>query len=192
MNRDINATHALAVDPRADARDRAGRAIWTSRSSRAGDTAAQHRRARTLVELPGDVHFPWVGPQDDDPRPGRAVRRRARRARRRSSTASLATVVFTDIVGSTETAAELGDRALEGAPRGAPSPGARAARAVPRRRGRHRRRRLPRDVRRPGTRRAMRALDRRRGRAARARGPRRRPHRARSRRSTARSAAWRS
>ena len=60
------------------------------------------------VELPGDDHLPWVGDQDamldeieefvtgvrHGPEPDRV----------------LATVLFTDLVGSTELAAELGDR----------------------------------------------------------------------------------
>jgi pimeloyl-ACP methyl ester carboxylesterase len=62
-----------------------------------------------LVELPGDAHLPWVGDQDavldeieefltgvrHGPEPDRV----------------LATVLFTDVVGSTERAADLGDRA---------------------------------------------------------------------------------
>jgi len=61
-----------------------------------------------LVELPGDSHFFWI----EDPTPmideieefvtGHRETARPERA--------LATVVFTDIVGSTERAAELGDR----------------------------------------------------------------------------------
>ena len=50
---------------------------------------------------------------------------------------ALATVLFTDVVGSTEKAAELGDRRLEGAGRGAPTTRPGSARPVPRRRGRH-------------------------------------------------------
>ena len=62
-----------------------------------------------LVELPGKDHLPWVGDQDSildevqefltGVRPVADVDR------------VLATVLFTDIVGSTETAARLGDRA---------------------------------------------------------------------------------
>ncbi|HTS21151.1 MAG TPA: adenylate/guanylate cyclase domain-containing protein [Casimicrobiaceae bacterium] len=62
-----------------------------------------------LVELPGDDHLPWVGDQDSlldelqefltGVRPIADVDR------------VLATVLFTDIVGSTDTAARLGDRA---------------------------------------------------------------------------------
>ncbi|HEV8553347.1 MAG TPA: adenylate/guanylate cyclase domain-containing protein [Casimicrobiaceae bacterium] len=62
-----------------------------------------------FVELPGDDHLPWIGDQDafldevqeflTGVRPPRAVDR------------VLATIMFTDIVGSTEIAARLGDRA---------------------------------------------------------------------------------
>jgi pimeloyl-ACP methyl ester carboxylesterase len=62
-----------------------------------------------LVELPGSDHLPWVGDQDSildevqefltGIRPVADIDR------------VLATVLFTDIVGSTETAARLGDRA---------------------------------------------------------------------------------
>ncbi|HEX3243589.1 MAG TPA: adenylate/guanylate cyclase domain-containing protein [Solirubrobacterales bacterium] len=69
---------------------------------------AEHIRGARYVELPGSDHLVWVGDQDAilseveefllgshlGPEPERA----------------LATVLFTDIVGSTETAAELGDR----------------------------------------------------------------------------------
>jgi len=70
--------------------------------------AEQVPRAR-FVELPGDDHFPWVGDQDvildeiqeflTGVRPAPEVDR------------VLTTVLFTDIVGSTEWAARLGDRA---------------------------------------------------------------------------------
>ncbi|HSS70919.1 MAG TPA: adenylate/guanylate cyclase domain-containing protein [Casimicrobiaceae bacterium] len=62
-----------------------------------------------LVELPGSDHLPWVGDQDSildevqefltGVRPVADIDR------------VLATVLFTDVVGSTETAARLGDRA---------------------------------------------------------------------------------
>ncbi len=84
---------------------------------RAGDRAvsveqgrymAEHISGAKYVELPGDDHAPWIGDQDailDEieefltgvrpaPEPDRV----------------LATVLFTDIVGSTKRAAELGDR----------------------------------------------------------------------------------
>ena len=62
-----------------------------------------------FVELPGDDHLPWIGDQDafldevqeflTGVRPPRAVDR------------VLATIMFTDIVGSTEFAARIGDQA---------------------------------------------------------------------------------
>jgi len=74
-----------------------------------GRWLAEHVPRARFVELPGDDHFPWVGDQDvilDEiqefltgvrPTPG--------------ADRVLATVLFTDIVGSTEWAARLGDRA---------------------------------------------------------------------------------
>jgi class 3 adenylate cyclase len=62
-----------------------------------------------IVEFPGDDHFFWVGDQDallDE------VERFAKELRDEEAELDrvLATVLFTDIVGSTERAAELGDR----------------------------------------------------------------------------------
>ena len=62
-----------------------------------------------LVELPGDDHLWWLGDPDADPRRGREFLSPARRQRAEPDRV-LATVLFTDIVGSTERAAELGDR----------------------------------------------------------------------------------
>jgi pimeloyl-ACP methyl ester carboxylesterase len=61
-----------------------------------------------FVELPGDDHLPWVGDQDEllDPLQEFLTGRRAEPAPDRV----LATVLVTDIVASTERAAELGDR----------------------------------------------------------------------------------
>ena len=62
----------------------------------------------TFVELPGRDHLPWVGDQDsvlDEVEEFLTGVRPIREADR-----VLATVLFTDIVGSTETAAKLGDR----------------------------------------------------------------------------------
>ena len=68
--------------------------------------------ARTIpgaryVELPGEDHVPWF-----DPEPTVAEIREFLTGRREASTSDrvLATVLFTDLVGSTERAAELGDR----------------------------------------------------------------------------------
>ncbi len=60
------------------------------------------------VELPGDDHLPWVGDQDailDEAEEFLTGVRRGPEPDR-----VLATVLFTDVVGSTERAAELGDR----------------------------------------------------------------------------------
>jgi class 3 adenylate cyclase len=72
------------------------------------DTAERIVGAR-FVELPGNVHFPWVGAQD-------AILDEVERfvvglgQMEAELDRALATVVFTDIVGSTEQAAALGDR----------------------------------------------------------------------------------
>jgi pimeloyl-ACP methyl ester carboxylesterase len=61
-----------------------------------------------LVELPGTLHWPWLGDVDavaEEIEAFLAVERQAVEPSR-----ALATVLFTDIVGSTEMAAELGDR----------------------------------------------------------------------------------
>ena len=62
-----------------------------------------------FVELPGSVHFPWVGPQDDilDEVERFIVQLGEVEA---GLDRALATVLFTDVVGSTEKAGELGDR----------------------------------------------------------------------------------
>jgi class 3 adenylate cyclase len=79
-----------------------------------GRYAAEHIPGATYVELPGDDHLPWIGDSDriveeirsflnglwesggwEAPEPDRV----------------LATVLFTDIVGATAKAAEIGDRA---------------------------------------------------------------------------------
>jgi pimeloyl-ACP methyl ester carboxylesterase/class 3 adenylate cyclase len=107
MNREINAIHALASIH-----------VPTLVIARAGDldfrieqvrkTAEQIAQAE-LVELPGDIHFPWVGPQEEilDEVERFVVALEATEAQ---LDRVLATVLFTDIVNSTETAAELGDR----------------------------------------------------------------------------------
>lgn len=61
-----------------------------------------------LVELPGTLHWPWVGDPDavvEEVEEFLTGRRQAIEPER-----VLATVLFTDIVGSTETAARIGDR----------------------------------------------------------------------------------
>jgi len=107
MNRSINASHALAsihvptlVIGRTEDRDFAIEQVR--------DTASRISGAR-LVELPGGVHFPWVGPQepilDEVERFVAEFRDEEAQLER-----SLATVLFTDIADSTRRAAELGDR----------------------------------------------------------------------------------
>ena len=74
-----------------------------------GRYAAERIAGARLVELPGDDNFPWVGDQDaildvterflDEVQDFEAELDRV-----------LTTVMFTDIVGSTEKASELGDR----------------------------------------------------------------------------------
>ena len=60
------------------------------------------------VELPGADHFPWVGDMDSVLDPVEEFLTRTRQEREPDRV--LATVLFTDIVGSTERAAALGDR----------------------------------------------------------------------------------
>jgi pimeloyl-ACP methyl ester carboxylesterase/class 3 adenylate cyclase len=107
MNREINATHALPsihvptlviakegdLDfPIAETREMASRITGAS-----------------IVELPGSEHFPWVGDPD-------AIVDEVERfvvalgEVEAELDRSLATVLFTDVAGSTEKAAELGDR----------------------------------------------------------------------------------
>jgi pimeloyl-ACP methyl ester carboxylesterase len=68
---------------------------------------ASRIRGARLVELDGNAHIPWLGDMDtlvDEMQEFLTGTRPARAERR------LATVLFTDIVGSTERAAALGDR----------------------------------------------------------------------------------
>ncbi len=69
---------------------------------------AEHIRGANLVELPGDENFIIVGDSDADLDEIEEFLTGARHAV--ATDRVLATVVFTDIVGSTERAAELGDR----------------------------------------------------------------------------------
>jgi pimeloyl-ACP methyl ester carboxylesterase len=73
-----------------------------------GEYLAEQIPGARLVELPGVDHLAWVGDQDallDEVEEFLVGSRRAREPER-----ALATVLFTDIVGSTERAAELGDK----------------------------------------------------------------------------------
>jgi pimeloyl-ACP methyl ester carboxylesterase/class 3 adenylate cyclase len=107
MNRQINATHALAsihvptlMIHRVDDQD------FLIEEVR--DTASRIAGAR-LVELPGNIHFPWVGDVnaivDEVERFVVALGEVEAELDR-----ALATVLFTDVVGSTEKAAVRGDR----------------------------------------------------------------------------------
>ncbi len=89
----------------------------------------------------------------------------------------LLTVLFTDIVDSTERAIRDGRPPLARAARGARRDRPRPPRALPRHRGEGDRRRLPGDLRRAGARDRVRPRDRRRGPPARDRGEGRPPHR---------------
>src|SRR6185437_3664555 len=97
-----------------------------------------------FVELPGDDHLPWVGDQDSvldevqafltGVRPVRDVDR------------VLATVLFTDIVGSTQHLARGGPGVVRIAG-STPCDGAQGVRRISWARGEHRRRRILRDLR---------------------------------------------
>jgi class 3 adenylate cyclase len=100
--------HACAlIDPCANAGDRQGRRPRLP-IDQARDMAGRIAGAR-LVELPGREHLPWVGAQgpilDEVERFVVALGEVEAELDR-----ALATVLFTDVAGSTERAAELGDR----------------------------------------------------------------------------------
>ena len=69
---------------------------------------AEHIPGARLVELPGGDHLPWVGEHRRGARRGRGVPHRRPHAPEPDRV--LATILFTDIVGSTALAARLGDR----------------------------------------------------------------------------------
>jgi pimeloyl-ACP methyl ester carboxylesterase len=71
-------------------------------------TLASRIPGARLVELPGDDHFPWVGDQEMLNDAIEAFVKEAR-ADEQELDRVLATVLFTDIVGSTARSAELGD-----------------------------------------------------------------------------------
>ena len=100
----------------------------------------------------GEDHLPWAGDADallDE------VEEFLTGARpRREPDRMLATVLFTDIVGSTARAAELGDRRWRDLLESHDALVRRAARPLPRPRGQDHGRRLPRHLRRPGARRS--------------------------------------
>ena len=74
----------------------------------AGRYLAEHIPDARLVELPGEDHYPFVGDYEAFVDEVEEFLTGSRRFRERDRV--LATVLFTDIVGSTERAAELGDR----------------------------------------------------------------------------------
>ena len=75
----------------------------------AGRYLAQHIPGARMVELPGEDHLPWIGDPD---RVIEEIEEFLTGARRHPEhDRVLATVLFTDIVGSTERAAGLGDKA---------------------------------------------------------------------------------
>jgi class 3 adenylate cyclase len=75
---------------------------------RAGQELAAHIPGARYVELPGIDHLPWAG--DADAVLGEIEEFLTGTRSLPESDRVLATVMFTDIVGSTERAAELGDR----------------------------------------------------------------------------------
>ena len=108
MNREINASHALSsIHVPTLVIARTGDRDFTIDQVR--DTASRIAGAK-LVELPGDVHFPWVG--DWEPIVDEIQRFvQALGDVEAELDRVLATVLFTDLVGSTERASQLGDRA---------------------------------------------------------------------------------
>jgi class 3 adenylate cyclase len=69
---------------------------------------AERIRGARLVELPGEDHLPWLGNPDEIPDEIEEFLTGVRRGP--DPDRVLATVLFTDVVGSTERAATLGDR----------------------------------------------------------------------------------
>jgi class 3 adenylate cyclase len=94
---------------RADSEEAAGAASWPSQKGQSpGEHLASSIRPATLVELAGVDHFPWAGDAEA------VVRETERflasvRAEEADLDRVLATVLFTDIVRSTEKAVKLGD-----------------------------------------------------------------------------------
>ena len=122
------------------------------------------------VESPGNDHVPWVDREEilaETQEFLTGVREPVEPDR------VLATVLFTDIVGSTERALELGDRSWRDLLERHHSLVRDELGALPRTRDRHGRRRLLRHLRRPGSRDPLRAAIRRRSARAWARAPRR-------------------
>jgi pimeloyl-ACP methyl ester carboxylesterase len=139
-----------------------------------GRYIARHIPGAKFVELEGADHLPGDG---DAAAVIEEIRRFLSSVRDEEASFDrvLASVLFTDIVGSTEKAAALGDRRWRDR-RGPPRDGSRHPREVSRGRDRHRGRRFLRDVRRARPRGALRAGDRRGRPAPRARDPGRGPY----------------
>ncbi len=140
----------------------------------AGRHLAEEIPGASLIELPGDDHLPWVGDADavlgeieqflTGARPGPHVDR------------VLATILFTDIVGSTQKLSELGDAEWKET---LSAHDERSRAEIERHHGRYieiHRRRSPRDLRWPGARGPLRAGDRSGDPTARPRDPRRLSH----------------
>jgi class 3 adenylate cyclase len=105
MNREIDVRHVLPATrvPTLILHRTADRVIDVEHAR----YLAQHIPGAKLVELPGEDHTPWVGDRDgllDEVEQFLTGRRHAQEPER-----VLATVLFIDIVGSTERAAALGD-----------------------------------------------------------------------------------
>ena len=87
------------------------------RTSETGrSSTAAHIPGATLVEIPGTAHVIWI----EDPEPYVSALERflaSVRDEQAELDRMLATVLFTDIVGSTDKACELGDRGWTRAPR---------------------------------------------------------------------------
>ena len=114
---------------------------------RSGRDLAARIRGAKLLELEGSDHLAWAG---DQQAVIQAITEFLAGVHREEADLErvLATVLFTDIVGSTEKAASLGDRKLGRAPAAAPPDRAWTSGPVQGQRDRHRRRWLLRDLRR--------------------------------------------
>ena len=125
-----------------------------------GRYLADHLPEAEYLELPGKDHMPYVG---DAERIVEAIVRfgtaKAAMPARDSAERWLATVLFTDIVGSTELAVRLGDAAWRDLQQQFHAVGRKRAACASRARDRHRRRRPVRCLRRPGARGALRGGD---------------------------------
>ena len=107
MNRQINASHALpSIHVPTLMIGKEGDLDFRIEQIR--DTASRIAGAR-LVVLPGSEHFPWIGPAESVL--GEVERFVVALGEEEAQLdRALATVLFTDVVGSTEKASELGDR----------------------------------------------------------------------------------